>query len=285
MAELTPEERIARLRASRGQSPRSIAEEAETTATPAGRSLAAPDVTTRVDTPPVVTGTDAAADPASVSPPRSWLQGLMSFEPRPHPARVARRGIGLVATAGFVALLPMMGSLSAGEDEDNVPDDGVAPDPAALNSPSASLIPETTVTATTIEVLGQASATSSTTTTIVEASTAATAEIVSRIDEGDQQIGAAPSPVESAPEQPTSEPQSVPPPSIAAPAAQSPVAQPPVAQPPAAQPRVTKPPVTAPPVTAPPVTQPPVTQPPVTQPPVTAPPAPPPPPVTAPSGG
>ncbi len=81
----------------------------------------------------------------------------MSFEPRPHPARVARRGIGLVATAGFVALLPMMGSLSAGEDEDNVPDDGVAPDPAALNSPSASLIPETTVTATTIEVLGQAS--------------------------------------------------------------------------------------------------------------------------------
>ncbi len=123
MAELTPEERIARIRAKRGQAPIVVGRNIEasdpnpspafppptgtamvlTASTPDGALTQDPDKTT-VRGGPV---------PAGMSVRTRLIQSIGAFEPRPHPARPARRVAGAVAGVGFLAMVPMMGPLTA----------------------------------------------------------------------------------------------------------------------------------------------------------------------------
>ena len=128
MAELTPEERIARLRAQRGQAPvaptaptQSISQDSGTPLPPPASGSAVSGIAGSVDQ-PVPGVIEATPDPTSVSFMARLNDRLMNHTPRPHPARRARRATGVVAGVGFLAMLPLMGSLTASAQPDDEPD-------------------------------------------------------------------------------------------------------------------------------------------------------------------
>ena len=168
MEPVSPEERIARLRASRGQPARSVARTPPPPVAPphdvgvfapprpgtqqAGHSLPAPVVLAREASSTNVQAADvtppaapAATDSEALAVARSSStegRGRPRPRRRPHPARKARWAIGIAATAGFAAMIPAMGSLSATAD---APDDDLdaPPDP----------IPDDTLPASTVEAV------------------------------------------------------------------------------------------------------------------------------------
>ncbi len=137
MSELTPEERIARLRAQRGQP---SAPERHPISSAAARSVLPPPTSTAAPFPPPC---GPAGSPSTPAMPVATVVGpALDETPRrtrailrrtPHPARRARWAIGIAAVGGFVAMLPAMGPLSATADEPP-PDPNDAPDPASTVS-------------------------------------------------------------------------------------------------------------------------------------------------------
>ncbi len=211
---------------------------------------------------------------------------------RPHPARTGRRAITVAAAAGFAAMLPAMGSLTASGAASEPEPQPDAVDPAGEQG---SLVPSSTVAAAVDLTTTSTGATVVTSTTITDgtSTTLLDGDVESTTTTPDGAVGdpasaAAPQPTAAQAGQAGAPPAPTQPPAAAAPApTQPPAAAPPPAatQPPAAAPAPTLPP--APPPTqppAPPPTQPP--PPPPTQPPAPPPtqPPPPPPPSTSPSG-
>ena len=124
MNELTPEQRIARLRARRGETAEAAVTEATSgTAAPTSsapaRPLPPPTAAAPLVTapPPVAT----SAIPTGPSARQRFVMAVRGYQPRAHPARPARRVIGVAAGAGFLAMLPMMGSLTAAPAEGSEP--------------------------------------------------------------------------------------------------------------------------------------------------------------------
>jgi len=196
---------------------------------------------------------------------------------RAFPARRARIGVTAAAAAGFVALVPIMGPLTAAEaDGETDPVDGQpAIDDSVPEGTTDSTIELTSTTSTTLVRVDS---------TLADAATTIPASEAEPTTETGPSVAVAPSVGPTDPARPTPKPSAAPAPAAPTPArppAPAPAAPTPTAAPaplPTAAPTTTPPPpttVAAPPPTAPPPTAPP----PTTPPPTTAPP----PPTTSPS--
>ncbi len=138
MSELTPAERIARLRAQRGQAPitpaRQTAEpvspRVNTPLPPPPPGSVAVGAATRIQ--PIPGIVEVTPEPASVSIMARLNDRLVNHAPRPHPARRARRTTGIAAGVGFIAMLPLMGPLTASAQADDQPDGDTDVSEAAL---------------------------------------------------------------------------------------------------------------------------------------------------------
>ncbi len=327
MSDLTPEQRIARLRAQRGQAPVQ-----PTPRAPAPRAPLPPPSAAHMvvgvappSAPPVPGVVEATPNPASVSFVARLNELVATYSPRAHPARRARRATAIAAGVGFLAMLPMMGPLTAAQadqqpDGDSNLDDAtlagsgipgsvptaVAPvvtvDPSAVptsSSPDQALagsVPldpsQTSIDPWSTDPVHERTAvpqdSTSTTTAEQQAETAAaTAASPSATPAPAAPAPAAPAPAAPAPVAPAAPAPAAPAPAPAAPAPAAPAPT----NPPAAAPAPTNPPAAAPAPTNPPAAAPPpatTVAPAPPPPPATTtppPPPPPPPPSTNPSGG
>ena len=128
MSELTPEERIARLRAQRGQpsapagvptssaAPRSVlpppTAPAATPAAPFPPPFGPAGFPSTRTLPAAVVAASATGSALEEAPRRAG--GILRR--KPHPARKARWAIGIAAVGGFVAMHPAIGPLSVNAD-------------------------------------------------------------------------------------------------------------------------------------------------------------------------
>ena len=154
MSDLTPEQRIARLRAQRGQAPVQPTPRASAPPAPLPPPSAAHLVVgvAPPSAPPLPGVVEATPNPASVSFIARLNERVTTYAPRPAPGATCQAGRRrLLRVIGFLAMLPMMGPLTAAQADQQPDGDSNVDDPTLADSGIPGSVPTAVVPVATVD--------------------------------------------------------------------------------------------------------------------------------------